>query len=96
MNIEALAHILETVSGQRLLTAAVRHFEPDQHFNRADLARVLNTDEPTVLAWIRQLGRPASRYGISVFTRHEHCAYSVSPAMHTAVTHLLAETEQQQ
>jgi len=95
VNTEALTHILETVSGQKVVAGAVRNFEPEQHFNRADLARALDTDEPTVFAWIRQLGRPESRYGISVFRRHNDGTYSLSQAMHAALLQILAEREEQ-
>jgi hypothetical protein len=96
VNVEALEHILDTVSGQNVVAGAVRHFQPDQRFSRHDLADALGTDESRVFAWVRQLGRPESRYGVSVFRRHEDGNYSVSPAMHAAIAQLLADRQQQE
>jgi hypothetical protein len=94
VNMEALAHILATVSGQNVVAGAARHFNPDQRFSRADLAQALGTDEASVFAWVRQLGRPESRYGISVFQRHDG-TYSLSEAMHAAVMQILADGQEE-
>jgi hypothetical protein len=61
--------------------------------SRADLAQALGTEEVRMFSWIRQLGRPESRFGITVFQRHDEGAYLPSQAMHDAVTQLLAAAQ---
>jgi hypothetical protein len=93
VNVEALRHILATISGRKVVAAAALDFDPGERFDRADLARLLDTDEATVFAWVRQLGRPESRYGISVFQRHDDGSYSLSREMHAALNEILAEQQ---
>ena len=81
--------LLKTKSGRKVLGAAAKHFASGERFTRADLARVLNTDEATVWAWIRQLGRPEKRLAISVLDRHGDGSYSVSDPVRTAILKIL-------
>jgi hypothetical protein len=98
VNEPALTHILATTSGKNIVGAAAQHFAPGQRFNRADLARVLTTDDAPVddakvFAWIRQLGRPESRFGVSILQRHGDGTYSLAERMHAAILRILAGEE---
>lgn len=85
----ALAHILATTSGRKILSAAAQHFTSKQRFTRAELAEVLDTDEATIFAWIRQLGRPEKRFGFSTLQRHDDGSYSLSKQMRDAILRIL-------
>jgi len=85
----ALAHMIGTASGGKLLPAAAKNYRAGQRFTRADLAEVLGTSEATVWAWIRQLGRPEKRLRVTVFERHNDGSYSLTKPIRDAILKLL-------
>jgi hypothetical protein len=92
VNEAGLAHIVNTVSGQRVVVGAASNFQPSQRFTRADLAAAIGEDEQSVFSWIRQLGRPERKFGMKVFTHHDDGSYSIAENMHVAILRL-AERE---
>ena len=81
-------HLLGTIAGREILTAAVHHWQAGEEWSRAEMAAYLEKPESTVFSWIRLLGRPAAKWGLPIFASSGK-KYSLSHEMHDEVVRQL-------